>query len=275
MNQEQNQFTIEDQLINQYSFLQDAAFIELNNAIGVSEDQNKYLKSGNSFLKRVTNIVFGTRDAKQIQINEEHNVAIKKFVQLDKRRASQLLKTKQGLKKTLIALVALKKEHIEFKLDVDQSIQNIESDIQYLNKGISTRDRVKTTLNYWEINDISMSPYSQLILLLAQLKWTEFEELAKTDEDFKNWMKSELIKACCNKFGCKAQQLVPLNSVINDLKLEEKIIQDALKLALPSFNHIILNQTQSVLMGEINQANMQPILSLQRLSDQLLEGVIQ
>jgi len=274
MSLEDKKISMEDKLLNQYSFLQDAAFIELNNIIEVSEDQNNSLKADNSFLCRAANIVFGTRDVKQVQINAEHNDAIKNFVRLDARRASQLLKTKQGLKKTLAAVIALKNEHIELKLDFEQSIQHIESEIQSISHGITTRDRVKTTLNYWEISDIDMSPYSQMVLLLAQLKWTGFDNLAKTDEDFKNWLKSELIKACCNKFGCKAEQLVPLHSVIENLKLEKIEVQEALKLALPSFDHDITNRTQSVLIGDLNQASLQPVLSMRRLTSQLLDGVI-
>jgi len=274
MSQEDKKKSIEDKLLDQYSFLYDASFIELNNIIEVSEDQNNSLKANNSFLRRTANLVFGTRDVKQVQINAEHNDAIKNFVKLDARRASQLLKTKQGLKKTLEAVIALKNEHTTLKLDFKQSIKHIESEIESIKYGIITRDRVKTTLNYWEISEIDMSPYSQMILLLAQLKWTGFDNLVKTDEDFKNWLKSELIKASCKKFGCKAEQLVPLHSVIENLKLEKVEVQDALKLALPSFDHVITNRTQSVLLEDLNQTSLQPVLSMQRLTSQLLDGVI-
>jgi len=273
MNEEKSQSSMEDELVTDYSFLQDASFIELNNCTEVSEDQNHKLKTNNTFLSRASNLIFGTRDVKQVQINTEHNKAFKVFAELDQRRASQILKTKQGLKKTLLVLIALKKEHAELKIVFEQKIKNIEGEIEAINQGISIRDRVKTILNYWELSDIPMSPYSQMILLLAQLKWTSFESLAWKDEDFKNWLKSELIKVCCKKFNCKIQQLIPLEAVILDLRNESKEVQDALMLALPSLNHKIANQTQSLLLGQLNQINLLPVMSIKRLSQELLEGV--
>lgn len=263
-----------DKLLEQYPFLQDAAFIELNNAIEVSRDQNSTLKNNNTFVSRVFNLAFGKQDLQQTQINGEFNSAIQQLVSLDKRRIKQILKTKQGLKETLAALVKLKVDYLEFKEKIEETICFINIEIEELKKGFTIRDRVKTILNNWELNDLDISPYCQLTLLIAQLRWADLESLAIKDKDFKEWLKSELVKSCCNKFGCKPEQLVPVNAVLKELSHEEQSVKDALKLALPSINNNISIQTQRILLNELQTSNLQPVMSLKSLSSKLLEGAV-
>lgn len=253
-----------------YPFLQEAAFIELSNSIEVMQDFSK-VGAGNTFVGRVANICFGQQVSRQEQINNEHKTAIEALADLDKYRAQQILRTKQGQKKTLEVLKKLKLSHLELKAKLDESITFIEHEIDSIQHGISVRDKVKTVLNNWKVSNIPMSVYSQLLLLLANLKWTSYESLLNQDEDFKRWIQSEILVACCDKFQCHAAELVPMNLAINELKNQSGEVQDAIKLSLLNLNNEIATQTYRVLLGELNQANISPVMSLERLASQLLE----
>jgi hypothetical protein len=274
MNIDKKPTVSEEDLVRLYSFLQDAAFIELNNAINVADDQNTDLQFDSSFICRMKNLVFGTKDVKNLQINKEQNQALRQLLKLDQRKTSQILSTKHGLKQALTALVDLKTNQQQLKTDIEQTVSFLQCEIDGLTKGMMTRDSIKKTINYWEINTLDISPYCQIILLIAQLKWTELGEQTSLDNSLREWVKSEIIASFCRKFSCNPAQLVPINSVISQLKSEDKIIQDALTLALPEIIHPISEQSQLVLLNESSTIALQPVLSMKRLSEQLLDGVL-
>ncbi len=264
-------------LVDQYSFLADAAFIELQNAIDVSKEQNKALKNNNAFCDRAINLIFGTQDKKQYQVNEELTTAIEKLSELDERRVKQLLQTQQGLKKTISALLELKKDVNAWKGHFEKALNSLDGRVSALEQKIDIRDRVRTVINKWQIQDDQMPAYFSLVMLLTQLKWECLGNDELEDGVFIEWVKSEVLTAFKNKFGCTPEQLVPIYHEIELAKVDKDktpIMLDAIKLALGSVENPLYSATSQMLLDNLeeDECDLMPVMSVSRLTSSLLEG---
>jgi len=269
----EQQKTVE-KLVSHYSFLSDAAFIELQNAINVSKDKNNSLKSNNTFVGRAANLMFGLDDKRQHQINSDFILSIEALEKLDERRAKQLLQTQQGLKKTIKALSALKAEFNDCRSSLEQTLSVLDLRVSEVEKGINTRDRIKTIINNWLILEDDMPAYFSLLMLLTQLKWDCLNKKSLEEKDFKNWIKSEVLVAFQSKFDCLPHQLVPVVYEIKSVRGATPEILDAINLALKTVDNPMYELTSQVLL-ENNlaiEAESMPILSVERLTSSLLEG---
>lgn len=266
-----------EKLVGQYSFLSDAAFIELKNAINVSKDQNNALKSNNAFCVRALNLIFGTQDKKQHQINEDLTIAIEKLAELDERRVKQLLQTQQGLRKTIIALIELKKDVNVWKEHFETALNSLDARVSVLEQKIDIRDRVKTVINKWQVQDDQMSAYFSLVMLLTQLKWECLCSDELENRVFMELVKSEVLAAFHIKFGCPSEQLVPIYHEIElakSVKDDSPIMLDAIKLALGSVENPLYDSTLKMLLDELREdrSDIMPVMSVARLTSSLLEG---
>ncbi|WP_085298910.1 hypothetical protein [Cognaticolwellia mytili] len=266
-----------DKLVGQYSFLADAAFIELQNSINVSKDQNDTMKNNNAFVTRAVNLVFGTQDKKQHQVNEEFTNAIEKLSELDERRVKQLIQTQQGLKKTISAILELKKDVRVWKERFELALSSLDERVNVLEQKVAIRDRVRTVINKWQCQDDQISAYFSLVMLLTQLKWECISNDEIEDSVFLEWVKSEVLAAFKSKFGCSPEQLVPIYHEIELAKLDKDkspIMLDAIKLALGSIENSMYQFTSKVLLEGIqeNEFDVMPVMSVSRLTSSLLEG---
>ncbi|MFM5259366.1 hypothetical protein [Aeromonas hydrophila] len=266
-----------DKLVGQYSFLADVAFIEINNAISVSEDQNNTLKSNNKFIDRAINLLFGTQDKKQYQINKEHITAIEKLTELDERRVKQLIQTQHGLKKTISALLEFKKEVGSWTDSFELSLNSLGCRVTMLEQKIDIRDRIKTIINNWQSQDDQLPAYFSLVMLLTQLKWDSIGNDAIGDSVFMAWVKSEVLAAFKHKFGCTPDQLVPIYHEIELAKMYEAncpIMLDAINLALGCVENQIYKFTSRMLLSDTKESefDVMPVMSVSRLTSSLLEG---
>lgn len=266
-----------DKLLGQYSFLADSAFIELQNAVGVSKDQNSTLKSDNAFVDRALNLVFGTQDKKQHQINNELITAIEKLSELDERRVKQLIQTQQGLKKAITALLELKKDVSVWQEHFELALNSLDKRVALLEQKIDIRDRVRTIINNWKSQNDQMPAYFSLVMLLTQLKWECIGNGEIEDSVFLEWVKSEVLAAFKNKFGCTPEQLVPIYHEIELAKLDKDkspIMLDAIKLALGSVENSMYQATSQMLLDDLdeNECDIMPVMSVSRLTSTLLEG---
>lgn len=266
-----------EELVGKYSFLADVAFIEIHNTISVSEDQNNTLKSNNKFIDRAINLLFGTQDKKQYQINKDHITAIEKLTELDERRVKQLIQTQQGLKKTISALLEFKKEAGSWKDSFECSLNSLGCRVTMLEQKIDIRDRVKTIINNWQSQDDQLSAYFSLVMLLTQLKWDCIGNDAIGDSVFMAWVKSEVLASFKHKFGCMPDQLVPIHHEIELVKMYEAnfpIMLDAINLALGCVENQMYKFTSEMLLRnkKENEFNVMPVMSVSRLTSSLLEG---
>ncbi|MDT3275897.1 hypothetical protein Q4Q54_20805 [Shewanella sp. SP2S2-4] len=266
-----------DKLVGQYSFLADVAFIELQNSINVSKDQNNALKNKNSFVTRAVNLVFGTQDKKQHQINEEFTNAIEKLSELDERRVKQLIQTQQGLKKTISALLELKKDVSVWKERFETALNSLDQRVSVLEQKIDIRDRVRTVINNWKSQNDQMQAYFSLVMLLTQLKWECIGNGELEDSVFCDWVKSEVLAAFKIKFGCTPEQLVPIYHEIELAKLakdKSPIMLDAINLALGSVENPMYQFTSKMLLDDLHgtECVIMPVMSVSRLTSSLLEG---
>lgn len=266
-----------EKLVGQYSFLSDVAFIELKNAINVSKDQSKALKRNNAFCDRALNLIFGTQDKKQHQINEDLTIAIEKLAELDERRIKQLLQTQQGLKKTISALIELKKDVNVWKEHFETALNSLDARVSVLEQKIDIRDRVKTAINKWQVQDEQMSAYFSLVMLLTQLKWECLCSDELENRVFMEWVKSEVLAAFNNKYRCTPEQLVPIYYEIELAKSgkgDSLIMLDAIKLALGSVENHLYESTTKMLLDEVSEeeCDIMPVMSVARLTSSLIEG---
>ena len=269
----EQQKTVE-KLVSQYSFLSDAAFIELQNAINVLKDNNK--ESNNTFVDRIANLMFGEDEKRQHQINSDLILSIEALEKLDERRAKQLLQTQQGLKKTIKVLSALKAEFIDYRSNLEQTLTVLDHRVSDIEKGINIRDRIKTIINSWLILKDGMPAYFSLLMLFTQLKWDCLDEESLEDEDFKNWIKSEVLVAFQNKFDCLPHQLIPVVYEIKSVRSATPEILDAINLALKTVDNSMYELTFKVLFENslAIKTETMPVISIERLTSSLLEGAL-
>ncbi|WP_252180038.1 hypothetical protein [Endozoicomonas sp. 4G] len=266
--------TLLNPIRSQFSFLSDKAAIEMWNVLAVSNDHNKDLADSNTFTGRLCGLAFGHRQQQQQAINDNLRSGVSLLIEYCQQHDQQIAKTARGVSKVAKAIHDARQKiarHDDLLAQFGSQLSDIENRLEYIDQRIEARDRLQQILDIWKLDQTPLPIISQLLLVINELKWSQFGVVAQSDSSLLELGKVRLMTVACEKFGLSPKQLMALPVAMADLREAETVIQDATLLTVDEVNHPLMEELQRVLNGNLVECSV-PVISLQRLTHEFYDS---